>query len=413
MGRIGIENDLTAPGALALQPEQSVDGSGRTLIPGLWDMHAHMWAGAGLMHLAAGVVNVRDPGSQNEEMPRLMSRQQRGEIAGPRIHPSGFIEGRSPFSARFGFVVDSVDKGLAAVDWYAAHGYHAIKLYNSIKPEWVKPLAARAKLLGLHVHGHVPAFMRAEEAVRAGYDEITHINQVMLNFVVRPGDDTRTLTRFTRIGDDAHALDLTGPKARAFLRLLRERQTAVDPTLMTFESMYTQAQRQPNPSFAAIADHLPVLWQRSLGAAEMDLEGARLATYRQSYQRLLDLTLAMHRAGVTLVAGTDGPEGIGLHRELALYVKAGIPAPEALRIGTWNGARLAGAGHLRGRIARGQAADLVLIDGDPSVDIADLRKASLVIQGAVAYEPARLYEAVGFKPFVRGAALTAGRPTAP
>ena len=75
--------------------------------------------------------------------------------------------GRSPFSARFGFVVDSVDKGLAAVDWYAAHGYHAIKLYNSIKPEWVQPLAAHARSRGLRVSGHVPAFMRAEQAVRA------------------------------------------------------------------------------------------------------------------------------------------------------------------------------------------------------------------------------------------------------
>jgi len=118
---------------------------------------------------------------------------------------------------------------------------------------------------------------------------------------------------------------------------------------------------------------------------------------------MLELTLALHKAGVPLVAGTDALPGLGLHRELALYVKAGIPAPEALRIATFNGARYAGQSAVRGRIERGYVADLVLIDGDPSVNIADLRRASLVVQGRVAYAPDRLYETMGFKPFAPGA----------
>lgn len=403
-GRIGA---VVAPGTLKVRPDQVLDGTGRTLLPGLWDMHAHMWPGAGLMHLAAGVTSVRDPANQNEDILRLQARTERGEVAGPAIHIAGFIEGKSAFSARNGFVVDTLQAGLDAVDWYAARGFRSIKLYNSIKPEWVRPLAARAKAQGLRVTGHVPAFMRAEEAVRDGYDEITHINQVMLNFVVRPGDDTRTLQRFERVGSDAHRLDLHSAKARAFIALLRQRGTTVDPTLGAFESMFTQAQGQPNPGAVDIADHLPVLWQRSLRSAEMDLEGNKLKTFRQSYQRMLELTAALHRAGVPLVAGTDAMAGLGLHRELALYVRAGIPAAEALRIGTWNGARFAGEGGTRGRIERGFAADLVLVDGDPSVNITDLRRASLVIQGRVAYAPAQLYETLGFKPFVPGARFDA------
>jgi hypothetical protein len=368
-------------------------------------MHAHMWPGAGLAHLAAGVTSVRDPANQNADILRLKARTERGEVAGPAIHVAGFIEGKSAFSARNGFVVDTLEAGLDAVDWYAARGLRGIKLYNSIKPEWVVPLAARAKARGLYVSGHVPAFMRAEEAVRAGYDELTHINQLMLNFVVREGDDTRTLARFERVGEDGGRLDLESPEARAFIALLRERGTVVDPTVAVFEAMFTQAQGQPNPSVAAVAEHLPVLWQRGLRAAEMDLAGTRLKTFRDSYQRMLELTVALHRAGVTLVAGTDGWAGIGLHRELELYVQGGIPAPEALRIATWNGARIAGEGASRGRIERGYAADLVLVDGDPSVDITDLRRASLVMQGRVAYAPDRLYETMGFKPFVAGARL--------
>jgi Amidohydrolase family len=406
-GRIGA---VTAPGALAAKPDRVVDGQGRTLLPGLWDMHAHMWSGAGLAHLAAGVTSVRDMGNQNADLQRLRGRTAAGGVAGPAIHPAGFIEGKSAFSSRNGFVVETLQAGLDAVDWYAARGYRSIKLYNSIKPEWVKPLAARAKAQGLRVSGHVPAFMRAEEAVRAGYDELTHINQVMLNFVVRPGDDARTLVRFERVGADGHKLDLQSPKAKAFLRLLRERGTAVDPTLGAFEAMFTQSQGQPNPSIVAVADHLPVLWQRGLRAAEMDLAGAKLKTFRSSFARLQELTVAMHRAGVPLVAGTDGWDGIGLHRELELYVQGGIPALQALRIGTWNGAFVAGEGGRGGRIERGYAADLVLIDGDPSVDITHLRRASLVLQGRVAYAPDQLYEAMGFKPFVAGARVEVPAP---
>ena len=401
-GRIGA---VTPPGALKAVPDQVVDGSGRTLLPGLWDMHAHMWPGSGLMHLAAGVTSVRDPANQNADILRLKARTEAGEVPGPAIHIAGFIEGKSAFSARNGFVVDSLQAGLDAVDWYAARGFRSIKLYNSIRPEWVKPLAARAHTLGLRVSGHVPAFMRAEEAVRAGYDELTHINQLMLNFVVRPGDDTRTLVRFERVGTDGQALDLKSPKARAFIRLLRERGTVVDPTVATFENMFTQAQGQPSPSAVAVASHLPVLWQRGLRSAEMELNGTRLQTFRQSYQRMLELTMALHRAGVPLVAGTDGWAGLGLHRELELYVQAGMPAAEALRIATLNGARVAGEGATRGRIERGYAADLVLVDGDPLQDITQLRRASLVIQGKVAYAPAQLYEAMGFKPFVPSAKL--------
>jgi len=401
-GRIA---EVVAPGTVKTTPDRVIDGSGRTLLPGLWDMHAHMWPDAGLKHLAGGVTSVRDPGNQNADLLRMQQRIGRGEIPGPAIFPSGLIEGKSPFNLRMGFVVADLQAGLDAVDWYAARGYHAVKLYNSIRPEWVKPLAARAHALGLRVTGHVPAFMRAEDVVRAGYDELTHINQVMLNFLVRPGDDTRTLMRFERVGADAQGLDLKSPKARAFIKLLKDRGTVVDATAMTFEAMFTQTQGQANPAMADIADHLPVLWRRGLRVAEMDLEGTKLKAYRGSYERMLQMIAALHRAGITLVAGTDGLAGLGLQRELALYVQAGIPAPEVLRIATLNGARVAGQGATRGRIERGYAADLLLVDGDPAQDITALRKASLVIQGRVAYAPDRIYEAIGFKPFVAGAAI--------
>lgn len=406
-GRIGA---VTAPGRLTAKPDRVIDGLGRTLLPGLWDMHVHTWDGVGLFCLSAGVTSVRDPGGTNEAVFRLKARIDGGDVIGPSIYIAGLIEGKSPFSLRRGIVADSLQTALEAVDWYAARGVRMIKLYNSIKPEWVKPITARAHALGLHVSGHVPAFMRAEQAVRDGYDELTHVNQVMLNFVMRPGDDTRTLVRFERVGADGRALDLRSAKARAFIRLLQEHRTVVDPTLTAFESMFTQAQGEPDPGTLAVADHLPVQWQRHLRVADMDLEGPKLTAYRQSYQRMIELTVALHDAGITLVPGTDGWAGLGLHRELELYVKGGVSPLQALRIATWNSARVVGASAERGRIDRGYAADLVLIDGDPSVDITALRRASLVIQGRVAYAPDRIYAAMGFKPFVPAAQIELPNP---
>lgn len=401
-GRIAAVVD---PGTLDARPDHVIDGTGRSLLPGLFDMHGHTWAAAGPQHLAAGVTSARELAGQNDEVQRLQARFAAGELPGPHLYAAGFIEGKSPFSSRNGFVVDSVEEGKRAIDWYFARGYRQIKLYNSIRPEWVAPLAQHAHARGMKVAGHVPAFMRAEEAVRAGYDELTHINQVMLNFVSQPGDDARTLVRFTRIGDDGHAVASDGDRVGEFIRLLRERGTVVDPTVGAFENMFTQQQGQPSAALLPLAENLPVTWRRGMRVAEMDLEGKRLATYRASFRRMLDLTAAMHRAGVPLVAGTDSIPGIGLHRELELYVEAGIPAAEALRIGTWNGARVAGVDAVTGSIERGKAADLVLVDGDPSERIVDVRRTSLVFKAGVAYPPAQLYEAMGFKPLVEAARI--------
>lgn len=401
-GRISA---VTPPGAVNAKPDQRISGQGRTLLPGLWDMHVHIGAADGPQQLAAGVTAVRDMGAQNDELWRLKQRIDGGQLVGPHIVAAGLIEGRSRYSLNGGVVAENLDAALAAVESYAARGYRQVKLYNSVRPEWVKPLAARAHARGMTVAGHVPAFMRAEEAVRAGYDELTHINQLMLNFFVKPEQDTRTLLRFTLVGDEARRVDAQGEAAQRFIALLRERGTVVDPTLATFEAMFTQRDGEPNPALLPVAEHLPVLWRRSLYVSEMSPTPEQLARYRASYASMLRFVGTLHRAGVPLVAGTDGTPGFLLQRELALYVRAGIPAREALRIATWNAARVAGESAIRGSIQRGYRAELVLVDGDPTRDIDELRKASLVIQGRHAYAPAQLHEALGIRPFVAGAAI--------
>lgn len=411
-GRISALREAGAP---VREPATVIDGGGRTLLPGLIDMHTHQDAQSAPLHLAAGVTTIRDMGNDNPTLDELIRGIESGERVGPRIVAAGFIEGESAFSSRGGFVVSSLEQAQAAADWYAQRGYRQIKLYNSIQPQWVAPLTAYAHARGLRVAGHVPAFMRAAQAVDAGYDELTHINQVMLNFLMRDGDDTRDLTRFYRIMEDAHALDLDRPDVVAFIAELARRGTVVDPTLAVFEDMY-QRQGQMHPSFASVASHLPATMARSLLKSSFDVTADNAERYRASFDVMGEFVRRLHQAGVPLVAGTDSVPGFTLHRELQLYVHYGIPAGEALRIATWNAARDLGLEHRIGSISPGMDADLLLVDGNPLDDIQVLQRAVLTVKGGVLYAPEQIYRALGVTPFVPSlpiVALPAATESAP
>jgi cytosine/adenosine deaminase-related metal-dependent hydrolase len=395
-GRIA---SIAAPGSPFRDPAAIIEGKGRSLLPGLFDMHAHEWRWNAMLQIANGVTTVRDMGNDNGGLEELITDIERGAVVGPRIVPLGFIEGNSPYASRGGIVIDSVDEGKAAIDWYAQRGRRQIKLYNSIRPEWVEPLAAYAHAKGLRVGGHIPAFMRAEEAVRAGYDEIQHINQVLLNFLVKSGDDTRTLVRFYLVGDNAADVDLDSPSSRAFVQLLVSRRTVIDPTIAGFEPMFTQLQGQRNPAFGMVASHMPPQLQRYWLTNSMDVNSANVARYRASYTKMLELLRRLHDAGVPLVAGTDDIAGFTLHRELEIYAQSGIPAGEVVQIATRNAAKHAWLSDLVGSVAEGKLADLILVDGDPTVDVSALRSVSLVMKEGVVFYPSEIFEALGVKPF--------------
>jgi hypothetical protein len=386
-------------GSPAKDPATVIDGAGRALLPGLFDMHTHEDAWNAALQIAGGITSSRDMGNDNDYLARLKSDIAAGRAIGPHIEPAGYIEGESPFASRGGFVVASVAEAENAVDWYAERGYRQVKLYNSIKPEWAQPIAAYAHSRGLRVSGHVPAFSRSERVVREGYDELQHINQLMLNFISDPDTDSRTIVRFNLVGDRTRNLDLDSQAVRDFIALLAERQTVVDATMATFEGTWNQQQGDMDPSMAPVADHLPFATQRAFRKNATDVSGGKLEIYRESWQRMMQFIGRLHEAGVPLVAGTDSLAGFMLHRELELYVQAGVPAGEAIRIATENGARYAGVLADRGTVERGKRADLILVDGDPTQDIADIRKVSYVLKDGVGYAPAQIYEAFGIRRF--------------
>lgn len=395
-GRI---NAVYPSGSPAQVPGTVIEGDGRALLPALLDMHTHEDPWNAVLQIAGGVTTSRDLGNDNASLAELGARIESGELPGPRIVAAGFIEGESPFASRSGFVVRNIEETKSAVDWYAQRGFRQIKIYNSFDRALVAETTRYAHLRGLRVSGHVPAFARAEEVVRDGYDEIQHVNQLLLNFFVTPDVDTRTLARFTLPGDRTHALDLDSAPVQDFLRLMQERGTVVDATLATFEAMYTQRQGEMNPSFAMVADHLPGPVQRTWRTNSMEVSDANLATYRASFARMIEFIGRLHAAGIPLLAGTDEIAGFTLHRELELYVRAGIAPGEVLRIATENGARYAGLLDQLGTITPHKRADLILVEGDPTRDISDIRRISLVLKDGVAYAPADLYEALGVRRF--------------
>jgi hypothetical protein len=393
-------------GSPAKDPATVIEGAGRALLPGLFDMHAHEDAWNAMLQIAGGVTSSRDMGNDNDYLAKLRADIAAGRAVGPHIEPAGYIEGDSPFASRGGFVVASVAEAESAVDWYAERGYRQVKLYNSIKPEWAQPIAAYAHSRGLRVSGHVPAFSRSERVVREGYDELQHINQLMLNFVSEPDTDSRTIVRFNLVGERARTLDLDSQEVRDFIDLLAGRQTVIDATMATFEGTWNQKPGDTDPSLAAVADHFPFASQRAFRNNSTDVSGGKLEIYRESWRRMMQFLGRLHAAGVPMVAGTDSLAGFMLHRELELYVQAGVAPGEAVRIATENGARYAGVLADRGTIERGKRADLILVDGDPTRDISDIRRISYVLKDGVGYAPAELYEAIGIRRFAEPPAIS-------
>jgi imidazolonepropionase-like amidohydrolase len=385
-------------GSVAIPSQaQKIDVGGKALLPGLWDMHVHLSPNDGLLHLAAGVTSVRDLANDNDAVQKLKRDFDAGNEIGPRVIMRGFMDGRGPYAGPTKVFVDTEAEARTAIDYYAKHGYEGIKVYSSLKPELMPFITRLAHEKGLRVSGHVPANMTARQFVEAGADEIQHINMLFLNYF-DDVKDTRTPQRFIAVAERGAGLDLSSQPVRSFVQLLKDHNTVVDPTLTAFETLFTDRPGKVSASFAAIADRMPPQVRRNFLAGGLPVPEGKDALYHESQLATLRMTKLLYDSGITIVAGTDDLPGFTLHRELELYAKAGISAPEVLRIATLGAARVAKRDQELGSIAPGKLADLVLVDGDPAKRISDIRRPTLVIKDGAFYEPAALYKALGIKP---------------
>lgn len=379
-----------------------IDSQGKSLIPGLWDMHGHFSLSDGVLNIAGGVTSVRDIGSVHEQIMELTAKHDSGEVIGPNTYRAGFIDQASPYAT--GDTVESLEEALERVDFYAENGYMQIKLYSSIDPSWVDDIAERTHAHGMRLSGHIPAFMSAEQAVRAGYDEIQHVNMLFLNFSAGDRQDTRKQLRFTLYGDEAGNLDFDSEEVKDFITLLRDNDVTVDLTAAIFDTQLVHLPGEPDPTFAAVVDHLPATIARGLYKPEMDM-GDMVDAWARSAIAQETMIRTLHENGVQIVPGSDHMAAFTIHRELELYARAGISNADVLKIASLDSARICGVDERTGSIKVGKDADLVLVAGNPLEDISAIRRATLVVKGNTAFKPDELYRVVGVKPFIASETL--------
>lgn len=375
-----------------------IEGSGKTLVPGLWDSHKHIGDDFSLLsNLAVGMTSYRSPGTMISRAAAVTKRRAAGELLAAEGWHAAIVDRKDPLAAQGSTTVSSAEETVAAVRMIKDAGLWGVKFYTSMVPAWIAPGAAEAKRLGLHVNGHVPARMRPLEAVRAGYDELTHINFVVMQLMPQSVvDKANTAARIEGPAKYARDLDLKSAEAKAMIAELAQRKTVVDPTLVVFEQALTMDGGGPAPAYAPYAEAVPPVVARSFKVGGHPLiENLTRDDYRKSFAKLVELTGELHRAGVPIVAGTDG-EGMELVRELELYRKAGFTSAEALQSATIVPARLVGADGRTGSIKVGKEADMVLVDGDVSQDLGALRRVETVVSDGYVMDGAALREVAGY-----------------
>lgn len=374
-----------------------IDATGKTLLPGLWDMHAHVGDPDGLLNLAAGVTTVRDLANDTETLLARRQRIEEGKEIGTRIILAGIIDGPGPFQGPTKVLVSTPDEARAAVDNYLRLGYVQIKIYSSVRPDLVPAIIKEAHQHGLRVSGHIPAEMTAAQCVELGYDEIQHANFLMLNFMPDV-KNTNSTSRFTEVAKRGADLNLDSPEFQSFVKLLQDHHTVLDPTLSVFEDMFDARAGKIPLGYASVAKRLPPQVRRNLLTAGLTPPPGMDQQYRASFTKMVELVGTLYRAGIPIEDGTDSIPGFALHREFELDVQAGIPANKVLQDATLNAARIMKLDADLGSIAPGKLADLTLVNGDPVARISDIRKTALVVKNGVVYKPEELYSALGIAP---------------
>ena len=393
---------ITAVGPAASTPvpagAQIIEGTGKTLVPGLWDCHMHVGDDyTGVQELSIGVTSVRDPGNDDSLTIDRRTRRAAGELLFPHVYPSSLIDGKGPYTAQVANVATSQEEAIALIDKAKANNFTGIKFYGTFNPAWLPASIAEAHKLGLHVHGHIPAGIRTMEAINDGYDEVTHINWVMMQAMpdsVLPTDNG--IGRFQGPGRYAKDVDLNGPAISLIVSTMAKRHIYSDPTMVAFESLYVPDNGDLSPSYAPFVGTLPPTVERGFrsGGFEVPKDLTR-ADYRASWAKMVGLLKKMHEAGVPIIAGTDG-SGIELVHELEIYREAGFTPGEALAAATIVPARLVGQDAHTGSVKVGKNADLALVEGDPSKNISVLRQTCVVMLDGKLLDADALRAAAGF-----------------
>ncbi|MGN6394855.1 MAG: amidohydrolase family protein [Mucilaginibacter sp.] len=355
-----------------------IDAKGKTLLPGLWDMHAHFeqvdWGPA---YLAAGVTTVRDCGNEFSFINAIQSAIDNGKGLGPKILKAGIIDGKGPMA--LGIIqADTKEEAIKAVDRYKDNGFDQIKIYSSVKPAIVRAICDEAHKKGLTVTGHIPNGMTLQAGVDSGMDMVNHIQYVYS--VMKRNKD-----RSVNFDDSASV---------AVVKFIKDHHTVIDPTLGVFEMLFRSNKEDitnVEPAFYTLPAPYQVIFKNT------GMEPANATRLAPVWQSFIKCVKVLYDAGVPIIAGTDQDfPGYSLDRELELYVQAGLTPIQAIQTATITPATVMKLDKQTGSLQEGKNADIIILDGNPLTNIRDIRKVTTVIKSGKVYDPVAMHKLVGF-----------------
>jgi hypothetical protein len=385
---------------------QVVNATGKYLIPGLWDMHVHSAGGSGTpwdakvilpLYIANGVTGIRDMGGDIKLLAQRRSAIERGSLLGPHIIFSGpFLDGGK--TQEYTIAVNTRAEGERAVESLKGQGVDFIKVLSDLPRDAYFGVAEESKKEKLPFVGHVPESVGALEASGAGQKSIEHLSDILISCSRREGELRAERVEAARTGDmkayhsaGMQALGSYDPQkaAQLFAQFVNKGTWQV-PTLVWWQAV--SQMDSPRLDEDDRLRFVPAWARKEWAAAKMPEQESNkeLADLKAVFSRYVEMTGAMYRAGVPILAGTDSPDpyvypGFALHEELGLLVKAGLTPLEALQAATAGPALFLGKAEEYGVVEKGRAADLVLLQANPLEDIGNTRKIEGVIVGGRYY----------------------------
>lgn len=373
--KIGITDQLYIPAFY-----KKIDLQGKTILPGLWDMHAHYqqveWGPA---YLACGITTVRDCGNEFDFINSVKEAIDQGKGSGPRIIKAGLVDGDSPKA--LGIIrANTPEEATAVVKKYKEAGFEQIKIYSSVKPEIIKFLAEEAHAQGLTITGHVPNGVSLLEAIAMGQDQINHITNAAKAF---------------NLNKEEKNLYLKDTSALEVFNILKDKKIAIDPTLAYYE-WGNRPLSDPLNSFEPGVDHIPDVLRMIF--QNVGIKAEQFEKSKWLGEIINELVLTLHQYGIPIVAGSDMQiPGYTLLREIELYNEAGLTPIEAIRTATIVPAKVMKKDNLYGSVEEGKKADLVILDKNPLENISNIRTINLVVKDGKIFDPEGLRKLVGFK----------------
>lgn len=387
---------------------QVIDGTGKFLIPGLWDMHVHtVWKGRPErffpMFIANGVTGVRDMAADVEFLKQLRKDISEGRLVGPRLMGGPMVDGPLPIWPEPSIPISDEASARQTVASVKDRGADFIKVYSLIPRPAYFALADEAKKRGIPFAGHVPISVSAAEASDAGQKSIEHMEGIFLSCSTEESELRKTIVESIKDAKDTdqvraslvRALDDTysrlletysQEKAAALFARFARNGTWQAPTLVVARvgAFLDDRNFTNDPRLKYVRRGLRDEWKNQDDFRLKNRTAESAALGKRMLQKRLEVVLAMHRAGVKMLAASDALliyvfPGFSLHDELELFVQAGLTPMEALQTATRNPATYLGLIDMVGTIEEGKKADLVLLEANPLENISNTKRINSVI----------------------------------